>query len=242
MSETFIALAFAHILADFVLQPGWMVARKREPGVLVLHAVIVLIAAMLATGRVDAWELLVLAAAHLVIDTIKTFALPDTFGAYVADQVAHFASLLAIAVLAPDLWRSGFWANAPDLLAAMLYLGGFILATRAGGFAVGKLMDHHTEELPEDQENGLPGGGMTIGLLERGLIFILIIVGQPGAIGFLIAAKSILRFGTVQENRAASEYVIIGTLASFGWAIAAGIATQALLSVLPPLEIMTATP
>lgn len=233
MTQTFIALAFAHVLADFVLQPGWMAARKKEPGVLLLHTTIVLIAAMFSLGRVDAWELLVLAAAHLAIDAIKAYVLPDTFGAYVADQAAHFATILAIAVLAPNLWQSGVWANAPDLLASMLYLGGFIFATRAGGFAVGKLMDHHTAELPADQENGLPGGGMAIGMLERGLIFILIIVGQPGAIGFLIAAKSILRFGTVQENRAASEYVIIGTLASFGWAIAVAFATIRLAELLP---------
>lgn len=58
-----------------------------------------------------------------------------------------------------------------------------------------------------------------IGLLERGLIFALILLGQPGGVGLLIAAKSILRFGAVKDDRALSEYVIIGTLASFAWAL-----------------------
>ena len=46
---------------------------------------------------------------------------------------------------------------------------------------------------------------------------------QPDAIGFLIAAKSILRFNELarDSDRRASEYVIIGTLASFAWALAA---------------------
>ena len=67
--------------------------------------------------------------------------------------------------------------------------------------------------------------------------FLLIMGGQISAIGFLVAAKSILRFGTVSNDRQATEYVIIGTLASFAWAIAATLATQALLAALPGLEI-----
>ena len=56
MIETLAALLFAHILADFVFQTDTMVARKHEPKMLVLHAVIVLVTAQIALGRVDAWE------------------------------------------------------------------------------------------------------------------------------------------------------------------------------------------
>jgi hypothetical protein len=61
-------------------------------------------------------------------------------------------------------------------------------------------------------------------------------------VGFLIAAKSILRFGSVKDDRALSEYVIIGTLASFGWALIAAYATLWGLSALPPLGILPTTP
>ena len=67
-------------------------------------------------------------------------------------------------------------------------------------------------------------------------------MGQPEGVGLLMAAKSILRFGAVKDDRALSEYVIIGTLASFGWAMLAGYGTAALLSLLPPLGILPATP
>lgn len=69
-----------------------------------------------------------------------------------------------------------------------------------------------------DSDKGLIDGGKWIGLLERTLIFVLILAGEFQAIGFLIAAKSILRFQYSKE-RSHSETVIIGTLASFGWAI-----------------------
>ena len=96
-------------------------------------------------------------------------------------------------------------------------------------------------EQPPTQD-GLPRGGRTIGYLERLLIFLLVMAGQFSAIGFLVTAKSILRFGTVSNDREATEYVIIGTLASFGWAIALAMATDSLLGGLPPLETFTPMP
>ena len=44
-------------------------------------------------------------------------------------------------------------------------------------------------------------------------------IGQPGAIGFLVAAKSILRFEEAKKQKLA-EYVLIGTLLSFTLAMA----------------------
>lgn len=234
MIQTFAALLIAHILADFVLQTRWMVTHKRRAGVLLLHGALVLAAAQAVTGQPAAPGLLALAAAHLLIDAVKLRLTPG-LGAFLGDQGAHLATLALAAALMPDLWASGYWpallSNASDLLTALLWLAGLILATRAGGFAVGLLMAGLAAAHPPE---GLPKGGQVIGILERGLIFVLMTAGQPEAIGFLIAAKSILRFGTVTTaaDRAVSEYVIIGTLASFGWAILAALATLRLLAAL----------
>lgn len=72
MIETFAALLFAHVLADFVFQTNWITDNKRRPQVLLLHALIVLFTAQAALGIYDAPELLVLAFAHLVIDAVKS--------------------------------------------------------------------------------------------------------------------------------------------------------------------------
>lgn len=241
MIETFVALLFAHVMADYVFQPAWMVARKRSPGVIIAHTAVVLALAMAAIGRVDAVEILALAGAHLVIDAVKTYFAADTLTSHIADQAAHIASIIVVALMAPHLWQSGVWHGAgPIIPHAMLLIAGIIFATRAGSFAIGKLMARHTPDTTT--ESGLPQGGETIGYLERGLIFALIIGGQAGSIGFLIAAKSILRFGAVNEDRRASEYVIIGTLASFGWAILVALAVTNLQSFLPTLEIIAPRP
>jgi len=239
MIETFTALLFAHVLADFVLQTGYMVRQKKSPAVMVLHTAIVLATAQAATGQIAAPELLVLAGLHLLTDAAKTHGNFNSFSAFMADQAAHLLALVAIAAYAPGLWSTGAWAAAPAALPLMALAAGVIVATRAGGFAVGLLMaGYSADDLPE----GLPHGGQLIGLLERGLVFLLVLVGQPAGIGFLIAAKSILRFDTASKDQKASEYVIIGTLASFGWALVAAYGCAWLLSALPALAFAPFNP
>ena len=101
MIETLTALFFAHVLADFVLQTGWMVNRKRNPVVLVLHAAIVLGTAMAATGQGPVPALLALAALHLAIDVVKTWGAGDGAAAFLSDQAAHLATLAGVAHRTP---------------------------------------------------------------------------------------------------------------------------------------------
>ena len=234
--QTFAALLFAHVLADFVLQNDWMVRCKRKPQVLLLHGAIVLVTAQLAMGHYSAWPLLALAGAHLVIDAIKVnvFKGPPLWP-FLGDQAAHFATLATVAAFFPTLWLDGLGADVNWLPSVMTIIAGLILTTRAGSFAIGFLMaPWASTDLPE----GLENGGNLIGILERGLIFLLVMVGQPAGVGFLIAAKSILRFDTAKGDQKAGEYVIIGTLASFGWALMCGYGTLAVLEHLPKLGIL----
>jgi len=243
MIETFTALLLAHVLADFAFQSRWMAEHKGKPGAMLGHAAVVLATAVAAVG--SASLLLVgLAALHLAIDLAKLGASRTRLGGqrlalFIVDQALHGASLAVIARLAPGLWAGGHLASLPALPPLYALGAGLILATRAGGFAVGLLMDPWTTQAwgGTMAAEGLPNGGRAIGLLERGLIFCLVMTGQAGGIGFLIAAKSVLRFGSVGDDRKISEYVIIGTLASFGWAFATAAGTLVLLAHLPPLGI-----
>jgi hypothetical protein len=237
MIESFAALLFAHVLADFVLQTGWMVANKRAPAAMLSHIVVVFLTAVAALGTLHP-ILLGLAGAHLLVDTLKSFSGRRGLVPFLADQAAHLASLAALARLAPDLWEGGLWSGLAVAPACLALLAGLILATRAGGFAVGFLMEPWASDMPV----GLLGAGRAIGMLERGLVFTLVATGQTGAIGFLIAAKSVLRFGAVGDDRKISEYVIVGTLASFAWGIVTAILTLMLLSHLPPLGIPDLSP
>lgn len=233
MTETLAALLLAHVAADFLLQPDRMVAGKRRPLWFAGHIAIVLATAAAATGSLHP-ALLALAAAHAVIDAAKLASRRSDATAFALDQTAHLATLLATAALAPDIFTNGAWATLTPLPTILATAAGAILAIRAGGHAIGLLMQPWAAEITLD---GLKNGGRAIGQLERGLIFLMILGGLPEGIGFLIAAKSVLRFGTVREEAKLSEYVIIGTLASFGWAMLTAWATLALTANLPPLGI-----
>ena len=112
-----------------------------------------------------------------------------------------------------------------ELLPLLRFATGLTVATLVGARVLPIVIRPHLPPAgagdDRDAVDGLPGGGRVIGLLERAIIFGLVAAGQPQGVGFLLAAKSILRFGEVREpgQRAAAEYIIIGTLSSFGWAL-----------------------
>ena len=59
-------------------------------------------------------------------------------------------------------------------------------------------------------------------------------MGQFAGIGFLVATKTIFRFGdlTSSKDRKLTEYILIGTLLSFGLAIIFGVTYTYVLSLL----------
>ncbi|MGL4819999.1 MAG: DUF3307 domain-containing protein [Bacilli bacterium] len=64
--------------------------------------------------------------------------------------------------------------------------------------------------------------GKYIGYIERLLILIFVFQGQYGAIGFIIAAKSLARFKQM-DDRGWAEYFLLGTLTSIFISISIGI-------------------
>lgn len=82
----------------------------------------------------------------------------------------------------------------------------------------------------EEQGLGLASAGKWIGICERVLILTFVLMQQYTAIGFLMTAKSILRFSEKEANtQLKTEYVLVGTLVSF--------ASSAMLGVLLRLAL-----
>lgn len=70
--------------------------------------------------------------------------------------------------------------------------------------------------------------GRVIGILERALALTFVLLGEYGALGLIVAAKSLARFKAL-EDREFAEYFLIGTLASLLLALVGGEALRALL-------------
>jgi len=118
--------------------------------------------------------------------------------------------------------------------AAILIIG-YFLATYAAGKLIAVVL---RIILKTSGEDALPQGGIRrmgeyIGWLERLLAITFILVGQYNGIGFVLAAKSILRYGEVKSDpdRKLAEYVILGTLMSFSIALIIGVLMRAVLRI-----------
>ena len=82
----------------------------------------------------------------------------------------------------------------------------------------------------EDRSAGGVGlaRGRAIGILERGLVLTLILFGDYASVGFLMAAKALLRFKSIEDPERA-EYLLIGTLASLSLAVLGAVGIRLLL-------------
>jgi hypothetical protein len=114
---------------------------------------------------------------------------------------------------------------------------GYTLVIWPAGYLTGVLTAPWRESIQTNDAQGLQNAGLWIGRLERVLIVTAVLVDQFALIGFLVAAKSILRFADIQtsNNRQEAEYVLVGTLLSFTAAIAAGLLTKATLAYVATL-------
>ena len=80
---------------------------------------------------------------------------------------------------------------------------------------------------------GTDGAGRWIGILERLLIFRLVLGDEAGAAALVVAAKAILRFPEISgdEPHLGAEYVLIGSLSSWLLAIAGGLIARSALGL-----------
>jgi len=253
--EVLVPLIAGHVIGDFSLQSDGMVAGKRQWGIRTIHAMVVAVVSFILLGYLPVWWWILpaIAVSHFLLDSAKTCVETATAtcrwdwwkrngsaALFLVDQAAHVVSLAAIlwaaSLVAPakaTLLGHGGWIGlfGPRYVKLLVLVTGFVLATQGSGYFLGTMLKRFEQE----PEAGVPKGGYWIGVLERALIFIFILAGEPAGIGFLAAAKSVFRFGELKnkEDRKLAEYILIGTLMSFTFAMVIGYATKRVILVIP---------
>jgi hypothetical protein len=134
--------------------------------------------------------------------------------------------ITCLVVILGSLQRSYWLSFYPGYFRVVLWSAGIGAGVFGAAPVVGAFVAPYQKQISSSGEGvasreielqpGLYGGGKVIGILERALIFLFIAVEEPAGIGFLIAAKSILRLGEIQGKgrRREVEYIIIGTFFS----------------------------
>lgn len=161
---------------------------------------------------------------HGVIDIVKLYAQNQNNKTrwFLIDQILHIISISALWVffLKPEI-------NLNQILSSSeiwIYASSLLLITVVSGIVMRELMSSWSKNLGGNNDESLNNAGKYIGMLERLFVFVFVITGNWEGIGFLLAAKSVFRFGDLKESkdRKLTEYILIGTLLSFGIAIGIG--------------------
>lgn len=160
-------------------------------------------------------------------------------GVFVLSVAVFFTVVPSVSRFAPWVGEMTEYlsAKSPGLGA----LGGIVPLYRAGILVSGILLSttwsHYLVSVTLGRFHLMPAPrgdgaarGRVIGYLERAIIFLLIVAGHVGTIGFVIAAKTLARFKELQ-NKDFAEYFLIGTLISALAALAIGLTVRRFLIV-----------
>ena len=184
---------------------------------------------------------------HFLIDLIKVVCHGKKLPALILDQVAHYIIIFTLwwvvclkgcVSVSTSVLTLSFWIILTSYIAVLvpssILIKSFIeyegwipdISSSARNEAL-----RHEQSENEESLKGMPNAGKWIGYLERILILTFIYTNNIEGIGFLLAAKSVFRFGEL--NRAkdirVTEYVMIGTFVSFTIAIVIGFGVKWLI-------------
>lgn len=236
MTTTYIwlvKLLLAHLLTDFILQPAsWVRSRKAghftSPH-LYLHGLVTGAMAWWFMGW-DYWLVaVIILITHITIDGWKSYR-PDGARYFLIDQALHLlviggcwlASFFQVDALATS------WSRIDHNGHAWLIIASAVFLTAPAGILIGQLTRGWREKI--DHPETLANAGKWIGMIERIIVLVLVMLGQFSAISLLIAAKGIIRFNEKDRPEVKTEYLVIGTLMSIGIAIITGVILKILLN------------
>jgi hypothetical protein len=223
-----IKLLLAHLLGDFLFQPtSWVKAKehkKIKSYQLYLHSIIHFLLILLLTSdfRFLKWALII-AIFHLLIDVLKLYLQnPRTKrNWFFIDQLFHLILILVVWYWSQNISFNFELFNNGNIL---LLITTIYFLTQPSSVIIRSIISKWTPTNTSNGADSLANAGKYIGILERLFVFAFVISGNWEAIGFLLASKSVFRFGDLKESkdRKLTEYVLIGTLLSFGTAMMIG--------------------
>lgn len=232
MYKLLILQLLAHLVSDFYLQTEKSCKDKADNAFksrhLYVHSAITFACAwLLSMSWGFWWAALLVAVLHLVIDGFKSI-FSDKKGAFFIDQLLHVAVIVAAVMLYNKVNAIALPTCLPETN-VLLWALAFVFCLRPANFFIKNVFKNARIMVPTNGEENqsLPNAGRVIGNVERLLTLVFVMLEQYEAIGFLLAAKSLLRFR--ETDTVKSEYVLVGTLLSFGMAILVGVGVKLLI-------------
>jgi hypothetical protein len=230
----------AHFFADFVLQSKKLIQQKKERKAgswfLYVHSLIHASLIYFFSPDKSLWIIpVIIFFTHYFIDLWKVYQ-KEAAAVFIIDQLMHIVVLVTLWVV---FYENIDW---PAVIATRILINNnfwvIITAYLFVIYPLAYLLGYATQRWRKDIEQNndrsstsLSEAGKWIGVCERILVLTFVINNHFEGIGFLIAAKSILRFNDIKADnmRKEAEYVLIGTLMSFASSIIIGIFARLLM-------------
>jgi hypothetical protein len=224
-----VKLLLAHFLADFIFQPdSWVKSKERgrlKSRGLYLHFLTNVILVFLIVWDLTLWlPLIIYLSVHFLVDILKiSFPVKGKERVFFfIDQALHLITILVfwIIIATPEFsFNELFNEN------VLVIITGIVFLTTPSSIIIRELLKGWSEKIIDGEHESLRNAGKYIGILERLFVFMFFLLNQWIAIGFLITAKSVFRYGDLSQSkdRRLTEYILIGTLTSFGFALMAGL-------------------
>lgn len=231
-------ILLGHIIGDFYAQTDKMAEKKKTSiKYMLIHCLIYTIAVgsglfLLYRGIETIVILCVIYLSHFIIDMIKQkcdrkYAKYQHMN-FITDQIAHIVVLFLTIYFAKRRFNFVL-VNNPVInsMNVKLFIS-IVLAILVCWKPAAIFISLVLERLPETKEKvnskekkGVGKSleaedtkvGYWIGILEREIILILGLIGEFGAIGFVLTAKSLARFKQLEDKSFAEKY-LVGTLLS----------------------------
>ena len=224
-STLFLSLVLAHIIGDFYLQTDKCCeqkeTRKFKSWFLYVHAITIGLLSWIIVPSCSfgLWALMI-AVSHFAIDAVKIHC-PKGLWSFVIDQLFHLSILVAISTIYETTKELPFqMIDSPSSFSTPLLILAILLCIKPANILIKLILEKYQVGESASCDN-IKNAGALIGNLERLLTIVFVLLGQFEAIGFIVAAKSILRFK--DTDTAKTEYVLAGTVLSFGIAILCGL-------------------
>ena len=208
----FLALCICHTVGDFYLQSKTVAEKKEKLNrYMLFHAVVYTIPFVFLFLLIRwNWSILLVLGSHLVIDILSVYG-KRTYSQYeipifAADQLCHLTVLWFVAEnVASDMGlEKEVLAVTLAVLVLFKPLSILISLVFQAVFQDGQKENMRTVRT-----------GKYIGYAERTVVFLLCCYGAISTIGFIIAAKTLVRYKDINEDKNHfQEKYLIGTLLS----------------------------
>ncbi len=223
----------AHFLADYTFQNDKNASDKNKKGFkskfLKWHILIVFMLSWLLSFQLKfVFASLIIAFIHWLIDGFKPKLNKGKYSFFI-DQFLHLSILTIVTYLYVEKFGISDLPFAIPKKLLFIILA-FYLTEKPTNIFIREIFRLYKIKF-NVVKNELLNAGKLIGIIERWLILLFVFLNQYEAIGFLIAAKSILRYNPNNdtENFNKTEYVLVGTMLSFFIAIFLGTITKLLI-------------